>query len=87
MKQEIKLSLENKTLGVEITGDSISALDVIGILMNGLVTVAEEIVKQAKENSDEDQIRRGLYDHMVTGFSAAMLAFNPESKDYKKIEE
>ena len=89
MKQTIILTLEDQRLNVEVTGESVSALDIMTMCLNGIVAVADEIVEQTKQNEDFDEelIRENLYNHMVTSFSAAMLSFNPAAKDYKKMEE
>lgn len=59
-----------------------------GLLLNGLLTTMEHVVEKTKDQGiDEEQIRSQLHDMMVINFSAAMLAFDPKSKDYKTAEE
>jgi len=74
---------------VEVSVDQETTFqEMSGLLLNGLLTAMEHVVEKSKDQGlEEEQLRSQLHDMMVINFSAAMLAFDPKSKDYKTAEE
>lgn len=85
-KIEVALAKDGSDFTLTVTGEPVGATDLVAVLLNGLVVVAETAVESFPEDTRQ-KVRDEMYDFLVVSFSAAMLEFNPESKNYKKVTE